>query len=405
MKKLITFILMILMIDNPAYSITLTEAVKQSWSMYEQIKAQSNLVDLSKKDIWRRFIPNEPQFQFNDLDTNNEQTFGLGIAIGFPGKNIALSKLDRARLEAQRNELMAKKYDLAKLTVQSYVDCAISVGLVSQQKVNVQDLEGLLRSVKSRYESGVVTQSEVISAELQLRQQKFDLTTAEDKIAVNCQKINQLLNQSDEDHYTLPDDLDPNLIDEFGNYTADQQRARGTLAVSEANYKTALWSQAPDFNVSGSANHWLYIPFSQTGKAWTANVGVGVTLPFLFPIQERLDARKAKDQAIIDKSNAEIQLINSHADRHDGEREYHRSSDRLHQLRVKDLPLAEALLESTLSSYRSGRVGFAEVVIARKILADLRIQEIQLKGSVINAHFRCLNDCKMERKDPTEMKP
>ena len=37
-------------------------------------------------------------------------------------------------------------------------------------------------------------------------------------------------------------------------------------------------------------------------------------------------------------------------------------------------------MESTLSSYKSGRLGFAELVLARKTLSDVRAQEVELES-------------------------
>jgi hypothetical protein len=58
--------------------------------------------------------------------------------------------------------------------------------------------------------------------------------------------------------------------------------------------------------------------------------------------------------------------------------------------------MAEALMQSTLSSYKTGQLGFAELVLARKTLSDLRIQEVQMRGSVLLARLRCLDRCAEE---------
>src|SRR5262249_17736934 len=81
------------------------------------------------------------------------------------------------------------------------------------------------------------------------------------------------------------------------------------------------------------------------------------------------------------------------SDKRDGAREYRRTSRRLKELQSRDLSLAQALVESTLSAYRAGKLGFAELVLARKTLADLTVQEIQLRGNKILAHLRCLKAC------------
>ena len=118
-----------------------------------------------------------------------------------------------------------------------------------------------------------------------------------------------------------------------------------------------------------------------------------MTIPIFFGIQERIDAQKAKSQALIDRSNSELALLNARSDRAEAAGEYQRSSRRLKELREKDIPLAEAAMESTYSSYRAGKLGFAELLLARKNLADLRVEDIQLRTAIINSHMRCLKQC------------
>lgn len=100
-----------------------------------------------------------------------------------------------------------------------------------------------------------------------------------------------------------------------------------------------------------------------------------------------------KSQAQMDQNSAETQKIAADSDQLIAAKEYIRSRTRLKELRLKDLALAEALVESTYSAYRSGKLGYAELVLSRKTLSDIRNQDIQLRLSIINAHLRCLNNC------------
>ena len=120
---------------------------------------------------------------------------------------------------------------------------------------------------------------------------------------------------------------------------------------------------------------------------------MSITLPLLLPFYATVEAKRAKSQAVIDENVAQIQAASANADQRDGAREYRRSKARLLELRRKDLALGEALVESTYSAYRSGKLGYAELVLSRKTLNDLRLQDIQLRVSIINAHLRCLNQC------------
>jgi ribosomal protein L20 len=63
------------------------------------------------------------------------------------------------------------------------------------------------------------------------------------------------------------------------------------------------------------------------------------------------------------------------------------------EIREKDIPLATALVESTYSAYKAGKLGFAELVLSRKTLSDLRLQDIQLRSAIVQNHLKCLNQC------------
>ena len=113
-------------------------------------------------------------------------------------------------------------------------------------------------------------------------------------------------------------------------------------------------------------------------------------VPVLYPFSEKKELERQHAQADLDRAVAESQRLAAERDRDDAFREYVRSKSRLEELRSKDLPYAEALMESTFSAYKSGKLGIAELVLARKTLMDLRAQDIQLRGEIISAHLRCL---------------
>ncbi len=93
---------------------------------------------------------------------------------------------------------------------------------------------------------------------------------------------------------------------------------------------------------------------------------------------------------MIDKANAELQALSAHEDREEALLEYQRNKARLAELREKDLPFAEALIDSAFSAYKAGKLGLAEFVLARKTLMDLRAQDVQLRDAIITAHLRSL---------------
>ena len=393
--------------DSHLTPLTLENVLQRVWQNSPITEAQKLQTEIALGDRWRRYLFNEPQLTYANSDDNSAHSYGISLVAPFPGKSFALSKLDSARAEVQKAEVYAKKYDLAKIFTQAFLDCASSQAAFEIQKLTSNDLDTVAQTLKSRYETGHSTQAEKIGSELQSRQAQFDLITAQDKQTATCKKLKALIQTTStglisyENFETLlPDDIDPRLIAELGDLTADESRARTSIDVAEASFSTALWMQLPDFSLSVNRNQYLYLPGSPSGKEWTTTYTVSVTLPLLFPFHESVESRRLKSQARIDKGMAELQKATANSDVRDAAQEYLRSQKRLVELRQKDLALAEALVESTYSAYRTGKLGYAELVLSRKTLSDIRNQDIQLRVSIIASHLRCLNHCQTENQTP-----
>lgn len=391
-----------LVVATSGQALTLSEAVHKRWQTSPSLSGQQDQVAIASHDRWRRFVPNEPQFNYTNTDDGTGESYGLSLTVPIPIKPFALSELDGARAAVQRAELRAKRHELARDTIQAYVDCAIAMAAVRQQELSITDNETLARSLRARYEAGTATQAENIGMELQIRQMRADVETTRDHSVVACRKSAQLLGEPAEQlTYELPRDLEQDLVNELGEETPDEARAVAALRLAKANRSAAWWSQLPDITFSATRNHYSYLPGSPSGKELTWTYGAAVTLPLLFFTHETVEGSRGASQAEIDRGTAEAQLIGARSDREDARREYRRDQTRLDELQRKDLPMAEALRESTLSAYRTGKLGFAEIVFARKTLADLQASVLQLRSALINAHLRCLNTCG-ETRQPKE---
>ncbi len=378
-------------------SLSLSDVVRGSLASSPLIANQKIQYDLSERDRWRRFIFNEPQLQYANSDNNTNQSWGVALPVGLPGKAFALKDIDDAKMASQKAELDAKKYDLVHMMSQAYLDCATTQETESLLKESFSDLDTMYKSMKASYESGHGTLAEKISSALLARQASTDLQTSVDKKVVSCRKLLRLMGknplESELPQLSLADDLDADVLSELSDRTADQNRSVSTIELARATEETAWWSQAPDLNLAVTRNHYVYLPGSPSGEAWTTTYSVGVTIPLLFPFYEGAEIKRTKAQARMDASSAENQKVFADADQVDAALEYQRSKKRLQELRTTDLVLAEALLDSTYSAYRSGKLGYAELVMARKTLMDLKNQDIQLRSSIIVAHLRCLKNC------------
>jgi outer membrane protein TolC len=386
--------------SQQAGALTMEEATIRYLERSPHLKAVREQYDLSSSDRWRRFIINEPQLQFANQDSNSSEVFGLSLPVAFPGKSIAYGKMDSAKQAVQRSEVTGKTYEAVRYAVQTYLDCAAARQQQSILTETVYDLQTLSNSLRAMYESGHSTQAERIGAELQLRQSQSDLQAAKDKEQVSCAK---LLNVLSEDEgflgtVTIPDDLPEAVLKNLESETADKARALAGVKLAMATADLSFWSQMPDLNLNFNRNHYLRLSASPSGDEWTTTYGISITLPILFPFHEYPEYRRSKTQALIDKNVAELQLQGAESDERDAAKEYQRSRVRLKEIENRDMALAQTLVESTFSAYKSGKLGFAELMTSRKTLADLKLQEMQLRISLINAHLRCVSRCEETEK-------
>jgi outer membrane protein TolC len=378
-----------------ARAVTLDDSIQQALHASPVVHAQESSADLAGGDRWRRFVFKEPQFSYTNADSMNQESWGVSLTTPFPGKSLAYTELDRVKSHSESDEVAGKKQDVAKMIADSYLDCASSQALLQIQKLAVHDLETLARSLSAMYESGHASQAERIGAELQVRQTEADLAGSRDKAETSCRKWRHAMGREETNLVPdgIPDDLAPATLAMLGTRPADETRGENAVNLALSAEHLRWWNQAPDLTWSYARNHYLYLPGSPTGKEWTTTVGVSLTIPIFFPFAESIEAQRARAQARIDKNTAEVQLLNARTDTENAVREFRRDRARIRELREKDIALAEALVQSTLAAYKIGKLGFAELMMSRKTLSDLRAQEVQLQVSAIQARLRCLNLC------------
>jgi outer membrane protein TolC len=395
---------MVLVRPNSAVAVDLDEALTSYLQSSPLIRAQSRLVDLAGGDRWRRFLIHEPQAQITNADDSASVSYGLSLTTPFPGKSFALMQTDRAKFEAEQSELQAKRYELSKTIASAYLECATNRELMGLQKNAVEDFGTLAGSLQMLYEAGHSTQAERIGAQLQFRQASADLESLESHSEEACRKWFALIGPETDQNLptSIPDDLKDSTLAAIGAATADQARGTAQLNLAETSAKLRWWNQAPDLTWSVNRNHYLYAPASPSGRDWTTSVTVGVTLPLFFPFTESVEAKRTLEQATIDQTAALIQVASANVDRQGGALEFRRSQRRLKVLRERDIPLAEALVESTYAAYKSGKLGYAELILSRKTYLDLKTQEIQLRGISVQSRLRCLDQCETVSLSPAE---
>jgi len=376
-----------------AHAVSLDSAIQDAVRQSNYVKAQEVSANIAANDRWRRFLVHEPSFSYSNSDNGAEESYGLSLTTPFVGKSLAFMELDHAKAKAEAVEIQSKRQDLAKLITDSYLDCASGLALLDIQKTALSDLETMFRSLTAMYESGHASQAERIGTDLQMRQTRSEVRAAADKTDVSCRKWHILVGDENSVPDKIPEDLSHDTLEMLGNQSADLSRGEAALKMANVNDDLRWWSAAPDLTWSYQRNHYVNLGASPILTPWTTTYGVSVTVPIFFLFDESIEAKRAKAQNAFDRHNAEVSVLNARNDEEDAAREYQRSKKRIQELRDKDIALAEALVESTFASYKTGKLGFAELMLSRKTLWDLKTQEVQLKIAAVQARLKCLLKC------------
>jgi cobalt-zinc-cadmium efflux system outer membrane protein len=378
----------------------LNESVQMAWKNSSVLQADENLYRIGKMDVWRKYLPGEPQLQFNAGDNVSSLSLGASVNLPLPVKFFALGGLNEANVHQLKVEVSAKKFEIAGTVISAYLDCATRQKIIELQKSSIEDLETLYESVKKRYEDGYSSLSDSIGAELQLNDAKISLVEMEDDFRVSVDNFRKLLRIETDtnENFVLDDDIPAEILMEIGTDTADRLRALTGLEVSSNGIDSVLWQQLPDLGLSVTRNSYPYLPASPSGKPDSWSFSLGITLPVLFPIEEGVEAERAKNQYIVDQDAARQQLIQADNDIRQSVLDYRRNTNLLVLLREKEIPLVDMLVSTTLTDYKTGKVGFAELMQSRQSLIDIKTREIQLRSTIIQSHLKAIGEEKKHEK-------
>ena len=376
----------------------LFDSIQTAFEHSSLIRNQTEITNISSGDIYRRYFPREPQLQYNNNDSNSSEAYSLSLTTSFPGKAFFMTSYDEAKYKSDQLELQAKKYDLAKLIIQSFLDCSSVTESFEIQKTSLLDIEILQNLIKNMYENGHSTQAENISIELQLHQAQSDLDSLQDKKSSICKKweLTAIRNGINfQSVQGIPEEIDVALINLIGSSTADETRAQSQIQLLQATEKTIWLNQLPDLTFGLTENNYFLPANSPNGNSRTRSYSVSVTVPLFYPFVEQIESKRLKIQAQVDRAAAETVLLQTDSELDQAQKDFINYKKRLKQLRTKDLHLGHALVESATLAYKRGKLGFSDLMLSRKTLNDLKNQEIQMKVNIITSQLKCLSQCEV----------
>lgn len=395
------FIILLLTLVSLAEANTLEEVIRTAWGKDNLIKAQETKISAADLDKWVRFLPNNPNLTYSNADNSSWHIFGGTLDVGIPGRAFAMRKLDTARYEVEKSELSAKKNELAQFILDRYSDCAAGKELLKVLTSATTEFESLTRALTARYETGQTTQAERIAMELQYRQAKIEYDAIVDNSANACAKFRELSERYeltlDEGALQLPDDFEAATLSEMGPASADYIRSNNDLRLADARYQTASWEVLPNISLGFYRQYYSRVVASPIIPVqWTTTYSVSVNFPLFYWFYNRNDLQKLRAENMIIERRAQMKKTQSEVDINNARKLFSRNRRILSKLRQHDLPMAETMVDSTLANYKAGKLGFSELILARRTWLDLKKEEVSLKQSLLNARLVCLTSCEMD---------
>ena len=145
------------------------------------------------------------------------------------------------------------------------------------------------------------------------------------------------------------------------------------VEVAETEAKLAEADKRSDWSVE--------LSYAQRGPSFSNMMSVGVSTPLQWDQGRRQNRELAARQALLAQAKAERDdMFRGHvADVKARVDAWQTDRQRLQRAREHRLPLAQARVQAVLAAYRGGKVGLAEVLMARRNALALQQQTLQLE--------------------------
>lgn len=359
------------------------------------VKQADQIVEAKEGLRIRRFIFSNPTLIFNSNDDGATYQYGVGLPLGLPGKALALHNVDDAEVQAARINRYLTRQSMTMKAAEDILNCLENRERVEQMAQSLRDAQDQYNFLKEQYSRGFTSHTEFILAEIQLNQFQFENDLLRSKSVEYCAQAKATYGI---DEQTKMPDFNLAAIKalNFGEGTMEQKDIKAQTVVLEARKKTLYWEQMPDLNLSFVRNHYRQItasPWQNDPREWTSSFGVAIVFPLFWPLEERNEIKQKRAEYLTEIEDKQRDARNANVEMKQMQVEYASSTKRLETILKKEFPLAERLKSYSLQNFRTGKISFAELVLARKTVLDTYLQKIDLNSKLIKLAIRCGGAC------------
>ena len=348
-------------------------SIKAARAKWEMMKAR-----VPQAGAWEdlRFGVDSVAGRFVNIPPNSfmDQTVMIEQEIPVSGKNRSGARAATAEAGATFEELRRVELDIVARSLVAYARLANGYAQLDLNGRNQELLSQLVQISRNRYETGAVTQTDVLLAQTEAA--KFLETRAqiERDISEAQSALNVLLNRSAQQSLGRPAALvfkGCDLSLEKLQATAiarrpELQKAQSRLEAEKYRLQLATRQWFPDPTLNVKAQH-----YNEAAQA-ASEVDVGISIPLPWLNQKKyasgvMEARKSVESAQREFEAARIETLGMVRDQL---KKIETAANQYEIYRDKILPLARQSVEAGRAAYESNTGGFLELNIVRRALQD-----------------------------------
>ncbi|MFC1650969.1 TolC family protein [Candidatus Latescibacterota bacterium] len=370
-----------------AETLSKPEAIRIALENNPDIRAAKNEWEASLARVTQEKAFADPEFEIefeelpNDmsLEDYGERNIGFVQQFEYPMKWFYRLKAVKRYAEATKFAVYEKaKLDIVYSVKEGYDKVLINAKILEYEETNRELLKEFYDKAKLRYESGAVSNLEILRAEVELGRSVNRVKRAESELSVSKAELNTILARDGVSSLDLNDELVYNRIE-----------------ISESELKKAALENRPDLLGTSLHLESLKAGKSEMKAALFPDLNVGM---FRQTISEQMKKENYwrisfaleipvwgfyRQRGIINEASAEIrkEISNQSSLRSNimlevetALHEFNSSREMMELFTGKILGIAEKSYEAAVISYEEGKATYLELMDARKALTETRIE-------------------------------
>jgi outer membrane protein TolC len=294
----------------------------------------------------------------------------------WPGKRRARGQLAQSEADAAYHDAEDARVQLALMTQMAFYDYYLVRKLARLNADNVQILTQFRETARVQYQTGKVTQQDVLQADVELAELERRSLELKRMERVAIARVNTLLRRQPDAPLPAPAALpeptpaeEPSLlIGEAISQRQDLAALAHRIEAEQASLELAYKQYYPDVDVIGAYNAMM------PEKEMWGQVGVGLNIPLY---------RRKRHAAVSEAEFRVSQRVAEYEQKQlDIQYEVQAAFERLEETRQtvelyrqKLIPTAQLNVEATRANYENAKATFLDLAVAQRQLIELREKE------------------------------